>query len=348
MLSVVIPALNEADSLPQLIGELNAVAKTHGYELQTIIVDDGSRDGTWKVIESLAADDPRLLGIRLRRTFGKAAALSAGFHAADGERIVTLDADLQDNPAEIVNLLAKLDEGFDVVSGWKRERFDPWHKVLPSRVFNWLVSNLMGVHLHDHNCGLKAYRREVMHEIRLYGELHRFVPVLAAAKGFRVGEVVVGHRPRKFGKSKYGVSRLSKGLLDLLTVKFLVGYGERPQHMLGTVGLASFLLGGLGMAWLAGHWVLSRIITGSKPVHLHETASLFYCLGLFIIGAQFLSIGLLGEMIAAHWVRDTDTYSIAEHTTVGVGDRKRGTGDREPVTHRPISSTGTRTRSEVE
>ena len=172
-------------------------------------------------------------------------------------------ATLQDNPAEIANLLAKLDEGFDVVSGWKRERHDPWHKVLPSRVFNWLVSRLMGVHLHDHNCGLKAYRREVMHEIRLYGELHRFVPVLAAAKGFRVGEVVVGHRPRKFGKSKYGVSRLTKGLLDLLTVKFIVGYGQRPQHMLGTVGLFAFLLGGLGMSWLALRWVLSRIISGA-------------------------------------------------------------------------------------
>jgi dolichol-phosphate mannosyltransferase len=312
--------------LPQLVRELDRVAETQGYELQTIIVDDGSQDGTWHVIQQLAAVDPRILGIRLRRGFGKAAALSAGFHAADGERIVTLDGDLQDNPAESVNLLAKPDEGFDVVSGWKRERFDPWHKVWPSRVFNWLVSHLMGVHLHDHNCGLKAYRREVMHEIRLYGELHRFVPVLAAAKGFRVGEVVVGHRPRKFGKSKYGVSRLTKGLLDLLTVKFLVGYGQRPQHMLGTVGLLAFLLGGLGMGYLAVEWVLTRTIDGWTPVNLHETAALFYSLGLFIIGAQFLSVGLLGEMIAAHWVRDTDTYSIAEHTSPMAGSKEHGAG----------------------
>ena len=212
MLSVIIPVLDEAESLPQLVRELDRVAEEHGYDLQIIIVDDGSTDGTWTVINELAADDPRILGIRFRRNFGKAAALSAGFHAAEGERIVTIDGDLQDNPAEIANLLAKLDEGFDVVSGWKRERHDPWHKVLPSRVFNWLVSWLMGVQLHDHNCGLKAYRREVMHEIRLYGELHRFVPVLAAAKGFRVGEVVVEHRPRKYGKSKYGVSRLTQGL----------------------------------------------------------------------------------------------------------------------------------------
>lgn len=328
MLSVIIPVLDEAESLPHLVRELDRVAEAQGYALQTIIVDDGSKDGTWPVICQLATDDPRILGIRLRRNFGKAAAFSAGFHAADGERIVTIDGDLQDNPAEIVTLLAKLDEGFDVVSGWKRQRYDPWHKVLPSRIFNWLVSWLMGVHLHDHNCGLKAYRREVMHEIRLYGELHRFVPVLAAAKGFRVGEVVVGHRPRKFGKSKYGVSRLTKGLLDLLTVKFIVGYGQRPQHMLGTVGLFAFLLGGLGMGWLAVRWSLSRLLEGWTPVNLHETAALYYCLGLFIIGAQFLSVGLLGEMITAHWVRDTDTYSIAEHTSPDAGSKEHGAGSK--------------------
>lgn len=334
MLSIIIPVMNEAESLPQLVGELDRVADEHGYELQTIIVDDGSTDATWTTIGQLAAADPRILGIRLRRNFGKAAALSAGFHAAEGERIVTMDGDLQDNPAEIVNLLSKLDEGFDVVSGWKKERFDPWHKVLPSRVFNWLVSHLMGVHLHDHNCGLKAYRREVMHEIRLYGELHRFVPVLAAAKGFRIGEVVVAHRPRKFGKSKYGVSRLAKGLLDLMTVKFLIGYGQRPQHMLGMAGLVAFLLGGLGMGWLAAHWVLSRTVASwGPPVNLHETAALFYCLGLFIIGAQFLSVGLLGEMIAANRARDTDTYSIAEHTEarsreLGAGNMKTLAAER--------------------
>jgi len=331
MLSVIIPVLDEAESLPALVRELNGVAETHGYKLQTIIVDDGSKDGTWTVIEQLAAEDSRILGIRLRRNFGKAAALSAGFHAADGDRIVTIDGDLQDNPAEIAKLLEKLDEGYDVVSGWKRERFDPWHKVLPSRVFNWLVSRLMGVHLHDHNCGLKAYRREVMHEIRLYGELHRFVPVLAAAKGFRVGEVVVAHRPRKFGQSKYGVSRLSKGLLDLITVKFIVGYGQRPQHLLGTVGLLAFLLGGLGMVYLACMWVLTRMVAGWTPVNLHETAALYYCLGLFLIGAQFLSIGLLGEMIAAYWIRDTDTYSIAEHTPPAAESRGPGAGSQSSL-----------------
>jgi dolichol-phosphate mannosyltransferase len=315
MLSVIIPILDEAASLPQLLRELDRVADADHHELQIILVDDGSTDHTWPTICDAAAHDPRILGIRFRRNFGKAAALSAGFEAAEGDRIVTLDGDLQDDPAEIRRLLAKLDEGFDVVSGWKRERHDPWHKVLPSRVFNWLVSRLTGVYLHDHNCGLKAFRREVILEIRLYGELHRFVPVLAAAKGFRTGEVVVQHRPRKFGYSKYGFSRLIKGLLDLLTVKFLVGYGQRPQHLLGTAGLIAFLLGGLGMGYLALRWSVSRLNdTALDDVHLHETAALYYSLALFLIGAQFLSIGLLGEMIAAYLVRDTETYSISEHT----------------------------------
>src|SRR3954470_14600276 len=199
MLSVIVPVLNEAPALPQLVRELAGVAATHGYNLQTILVDDGSTDGSWDVICELAAENTRILGIRLRRNFGKAAALSAGFHAAEGERIVTIDGDLQDSPAEIAALLAKLDEGFDVVSGWKRDRHDPWHKVLPSRVFNWLVSRLTGVRLHDHNCGMKCYRREVLPEVRLYGERHRFVPVLAAARGFRVGEIAINHRARKFG-----------------------------------------------------------------------------------------------------------------------------------------------------
>lgn len=314
MLSVVIPIFNEADSLPQLVGELDRVAESEGFDLQTILVDDGSTDGTWQVISRLAADDQRILGIRLRRNFGKSAALRAGFDAAEGERIVTLDGDLQDDPAEIANLLAKLDEGYDVVSGWKRERHDPWHRVALSRVFNWLVRLMTGVPLHDHNCGLKAFRREVILEIRLYGELHRFVPVLAAGKGFRVTEVVVHHRPRKHGRSKYGMSRVVKAFLDLLTVKFVIGYGHRPQHVLGTIGLVSLLLGGLGMFYLAVRWCLSRMIDGWQIVNLHETAALYYSLGLLILGGQFLSLGFLGEMIAALLVRETDTYSIAEHT----------------------------------
>ena len=209
-----------------------------------VFVDDGSTDGSWAEIERLASQDPRVQGVRFRRNFGKAAALRAGFQAARGEIVFTLDADLQDDPHELPRFLEQMNTGLDVVSGWKQVRHDPWHKVGPSRVFNWLVGWLTGVRLHDHNCGFKCYRREIFDEIRLYGELHRFVPVLAAARGWRVGEIAVHHRPRKFGQSKYGVRRFVKGFLDLLTVYFLTGYSQRPQHLLGTVGLVSFLAGG--------------------------------------------------------------------------------------------------------
>ena len=314
MISVVIPALDEALSLDELHRQLDVVASAEGYDLQIILIDDGSTDATWDVIEKLARDDPRVLGIRFRRNFGKAAALSAGFDAAVGELIVTMDADLQDDPAEIPNLLAKLHEGFDVVSGWKRVRHDPWHKVWPSRVFNFLVSRLTSVSLHDHNCGLKIFRREVIHEVRLYGELHRFVPVLAASRGFRVGEVVVKHRPRLAGHSKYGLSRIPKGLLDLLTVCFITRYGQRPQHWLGMGALASLALGILGMGYLAVVWCVSRL-AGNVPVHLHETAALYYSLVLLLIGAQLLALGFVAELVSALLSRETDAYSVAEHTS---------------------------------
>jgi dolichol-phosphate mannosyltransferase len=327
-LTTVIPVYNEAASLAALHGELSAVAEREKYDLRMIFVDDGSTDESWQQIEELAARDDRVLGIRFRRNFGKAAALSAGFDAAEGPFVMTLDADLQDDPAEIPCFLAKMDQGFDVVSGWKQTRHDPWHKVLPSRVFNWLVSKLTGVKLHDHNCGLKCYRRDVILEVRLYGELHRFVPVLAAAKGFKVAEVIVNHRPRKFGKSTYGISRFAKGLLDLLTVKFITGFGHRPQHVLGVIGLTSFLVGAVGMTYLAGYWVVSRLSESMVDIHLHQTALLFYSLGALLMGAQFISMGLLGEMITAFLARDVDTYSISETTTHEPTSQHRSSASR--------------------
>lgn len=322
-LTAVIPVFNEAESLRTLHGELSAVAARERYDLRIVFVDDGSTDASWQRIEELAASDDRVLGIRFRRNFGKAAALSAGFDAAEAPLIVTLDADLQDDPAEIPCFLAKMDQGFDVVSGWKQTRHDPWHKVIPSRIFNWLVSRMTGVKLHDHNCGLKCYRRDVILEVRLYGELHRFVPVLAAARGFRVAEVIVNHRPRKFGKSKYGVARFAKGLLDLLTVKFITGFGHRPQHVLGVIGLIAFLFGFIGLSYLAGYWVISRLADSIVDIHLHQKALLYYSLGALLVGAQFVSMGLLGEMITAFLARDIDTYSVADTTT-----HERTTQDR--------------------
>jgi glycosyltransferase involved in cell wall biosynthesis len=312
MLSIVIPVKDEHESLADLHRELCEVARTNGYDLDILFVDDGSTDGSWKVIQALAAEDPHVRGIRFRRNFGKAAALSAGFEAAQGELVMTLDADLQDDPREVPRFLAAIASQLDVVSGWKEVRNDPWNKVFASRVFNGLVSWLTGVRLHDHNCGMKCYRREVLKEVRLYGELHRFVPVLAAARGFSVGEVVIRHRARKFGRSKYGARRVVKGFLDLLTVKFLTGFNQRPQHMLGTFGLISFVLGGLGMLYLAVYWIVAQLNPEWNLMPLHERPAVLYSLGALLLGGQFMSIGFLAELITAYQLRDADTYSIAE------------------------------------
>lgn len=227
---------------------------------------------------------------------------------------MTLDADLQDDPKEIPRFLTAIATGLDVVSGWKRIRHDPWHKVFPSRVFNWMVSRLTGVALHDHNCGMKCYRREIFNEIRLYGELHRFVPVLAAARGFRVGEITIAHRPRRFGHSKYGLKRIVTGFLDLLTVKFLTGFGQRPQHLLGAVGLASFVVGGIGVVYLTANWIVNRIWPDPSWIPLHDRPLLLYSVGAVLLGGQLMSLGFLAELIIAYQARDSDTYSIAERT----------------------------------
>jgi len=313
MISIVIPVFNENESLPVLQSEIAAVVAQTALDFEVLYVDDGSNDGSWDVIAALARQCRWVHGIRFRRNFGKAAALSAGFHAAHGDTILTLDADLQDDPVEIPRFLASLKEGHDVVSGWKDGRHDPWHKVWPSWVFNWLVRLVTGVKLHDNNCGMKCYRAEVFREIRLYGELHRFIPVLAAARGFRVGEIVIRHRPRRFGRSKYGVRRFYKGFLDLLTVKFLTGFGQRPQHLLGGIGLATFLLGVLGLFYLGVTWLV-RLRDETAFLPLHERPLLIYSAAAMLLGAQMMSIGFLAELITAYQGKDEDSYSVLEVT----------------------------------
>jgi glycosyltransferase involved in cell wall biosynthesis len=311
LLSAVIPVFNEEESLAALHAELVEVAVASGYDLEIIFIDDGSKDGSWQTIERLAKDDSRVRGIRFRRNFGKAAGLSAGFEEARGEFVFTLDADLQDDPHEIPRFLEAMNElGLDVVSGWKKKRLDPWHKVGPSRVFNWLVGVLTGVRLHDHNCGFKCYRREVLGEVRIYGDLHRFVPVLAAARGWQVGEIVVNHRPRKFGHSKYGVGRIIRGFLDLLTVYFLTGFNQRPQHLLGTLGIVSFTLGLIGLIYLAGYWVVDKAMPDWKLEDLHNRPAVLYSLGALLLGAQFISMGFLAELLTSYLGRDVKTYSV--------------------------------------
>ena len=311
-LSIVIPVLNESESLEPLFQEIAEVAAANRYDLDVIFVDDGSTDDSWAIIGRLAAGDGRVRGIRFRRNFGKAAALSAGFAEVRGDYVMTLDADLQDDPHEIPRFLAEMQKDLDVVSGWKQVRHDPWHKVGPSRVFNWLVGKLTGVRLHDHNCGMKCYRRAVLGEVRLYGELHRFVPVLAAARGFRVGELVIHHRPRKFGRSKYGFTRFVKGFLDLLTVKFLTGFGQRPQHLLGTIGLLCFALGAVGLTYLAGYWLVMQFL-GENP-ELHKRPAMIYSAALLLMGGQLMSIGFLAELLIAHHDPHVPPYSISDRT----------------------------------
>jgi len=310
LISLVIPVFNERDSLRQLITQIDAVSKTLAERVEVVFVDDGSTDGSWGEIRQLANSDERVRGLRFRRNFGKAAALQAGFAEARGETVFTLDADLQDDPAEIPDFLAALRAGKDVVSGYKKTRHDPWHKVFPSRVFNWLVSTATGVKLHDHNCGYKAYRVEVVREMKLYGELHRFVPVLAAAKGFRVGERVVNHRPRTFGKSKYGWRRFVKGFLDLWSVRLVTSFGWRPMHFLGALGLLLMVLGcGVGGGSLAllvgvGGWggggsvVLSLGTLGGAVA--------------VVLGGQAIFTGFVAEAVAAR--RTDEPFVVSERT----------------------------------
>jgi len=319
-ISLVIPLYNEAESLEQLHREICEVASANNYDLEIIFVDDGSTDQSWTVIEKLAAADSKVCGIQFRRNFGKAAALQAGFNAAKGDIVLTLDADLQDDPKEIPDFLRQMETGLDVVSGWKQRRHDPWHKVFPSRVFNGMVSFMTGVKLHDHNCGMKCYRREVLGEVSLYGERHRFIPVLAAARGFKVGEKVIAHRSRQFGHSKYGFSRFAKGFLDLLTVWFQTRYGQRPQHLLGTVGLIVIAIG-----------VIAYCLEASKLFHVYyhfpqafeQNTTTFHILSALMmsvfspymlatvwIGLFFIALGFVAELIVARTIQPEKCYAV--------------------------------------
>lgn len=313
-LTMVIPVYNEEESLAELYRQIAAVVEARSYDAEILFVDDGSTDGSWPLIESLAASDARIFGIRFRRNFGKAAALDAGFQAASGEIVITMDADLQDDPAEIPGFLAILAEGKDVVSGWKKIRHDPWHKVIPSRIFNAMIGALTGVRLHDHNCGMKAYRREIFDEVALYGEMHRFIPVLAAARGYRVGEKVIAHRKREFGKSKYGFNRFIKGFLDLLTVKFITGYGRRPAHLLGSVGLMAFGVGAAMLLYLAARWGISRLPGFEGELYcLSGRPAVIYSAALMLLGGQLLSTGFIAELLLSYQKgKDRRDYSVRE------------------------------------
>jgi glycosyltransferase involved in cell wall biosynthesis len=297
-ISLVIPLYNEAESLAELYATLAAVPLPHADRCEMIFVDDGSTDGSFERLAGLRERDKRVKVIRLRSNQGKASALTAGFREAQGEIIVTLDADLQDDPKEIPRFLQKLEEGYDLVSGWKAMRNDPWSRRLLSAIFNRVTSLLTGVKLHDFNCGFKTYRRAVVDELRLHGELHRFIPALASWRGFRVGEIKVEHHPRRYGRSKYGAERIPRGFFDLLTVLMLTRYFTSPLHLFGLLGLVVGLVGFgivtyLSLGWLFGKWIAGR------PLLI---------LGAFmaIAGIQLVSFGLLAEMIVYGSNREGD------------------------------------------
>jgi len=296
-LSVVVPVYTEAESLPELHRELVEALDRLGHAWEIVYVDDGSRDASPERIAEFAAADPRVLGVSLRRNFGKSAALATGFKLARGEWIATMDSDLQDDPAELGAMIDALGSGYDLVTGWKKQRRDPITKTLPSRLFNAVTSSVVGLRLHDFNCGLKLYRREVVEALDVYGELHRFLPALAHWKGFRVTEVAVHHRARRYGRSKFGAARFVNGFLDLLSAAFISTSALKPLHVFGRVGLAF-----LGAGMLIALWFVFLWLRGD-PMRVRPLMLFGAALGL--VGIQFILMGLLGEMIA-HLTARTD------------------------------------------
>ena len=287
-LSFVIPVYNEDQSLKQLYAEI--IENTSNMKYEIIFVDDGSTDSSFEIMQELSKEDKKVKIIRFRKNFGKAAGLQSGFDAITGDIIFTMDADLQDDASEIPNILKKLEEGYDLVTGWKKKRKDPISKTGPSKLFNSIVSSSFGLKLHDFNCGFKAYRKEVIEELDIYGEMHRYVPALAHAKGFKVAEIPVHHRSRKFGKSKYGAERYLRGFLDLLTVKLVTGYIHSPLYLFGRIG-STFSLAGI----LIGLYLTIMKLGFGQP--LYNRPLLYLSTLLIILGLQFFSIGLLGELI---------------------------------------------------
>jgi glycosyltransferase involved in cell wall biosynthesis len=292
VISVVVPVHDEEESVGPLVGQLSAALEPLGVAWEVVFVDDGSTDATFAALTRLHAAHVTVRAVRLRRNVGKAGALDAGFAEATGEIVVTIDGDLQDDPAEIPRLLAKLDEGYDLVSGWKTRRRDPFSRRVLSRMFNAVTGRVSGLRLHDLNCGLKAYRAEVLEGLRLYGELHRFIPVLAHYRGFRVTEIPVNHRPREHGRSRYGMERYLRGFLDLITVTFMGRYRHRPLHLFGGLGLLFALVGVIVLLYLTGLKLAGQAI-GHRPL-------LTLGVLLVVVGMQFLSLGLLSELITSH------------------------------------------------
>ena len=312
-LSIIVPLLNEAESLPELHSWIVSVMEKEGYDYEIILVDDGSTDSSWEVTRELAAKNPRVRGISFRRNYGKSAALYEGFAAAEGQIVVTMDADLQDSPEEIPEMVRMIrEEGYDLVSGWKRKRKDnALTKNLPSKLYNWAARRVTGIKLHDMNCGLKAYRSEVVKSIEVYGEMHRYIPYLAKNAGFsKIGEKPVHHEKRKYGKSKFGIERFFNGMLDLQSLWFLSSFGKKPMHFFGTAGIFTFLVGGALAIWI----IVEKLVRQAQGLKFRAVTDqpLFYlALLAVVIGVLFFLAGFIGEMVA-RTAPERNSYNVKE------------------------------------
>ena len=313
-ISVVVPLYNEDESLPELHDWIVKVMGANGYSYEIVFVDDGSKDKSWSVIESLAARNNNVVGVKFRRNYGKSAALQTGFEACSGDVVITMDADLQDSPDEIPVLYKMItEEGFDLVSGWKQKRYDPITKTLPTKLFNWAARRMSGIKLHDFNCGLKAYRNDVVKSVEVYGEMHRYIPVIAKRAGFtKIGEKAVQHQARKYGTTKFGLERFVNGFLDLLSISFVTKFGKRPMHFFGLLGTLMFMIGFFAAAWLGGHklWVVYHDGTAERVT---ESPWFYIALTAMIIGTQLFLAGFLAELIGRN-SPDRNVYLIEKKT----------------------------------
>jgi glycosyltransferase involved in cell wall biosynthesis len=312
-ISVVVPLFNEEESLEELVTWISRVTKSHGFSYEVILIDDGSIDNSWQVIGNLASNNSNIKGARFNRNYGKSAALDTGFKIAAGEVVITMDADLQDSPDEIPALYQKIKEDdYDIVSGWKKKRHDPISKTIPSRFFNLVTRMMSGIKLHDFNCGLKAYKNEVIKNVKLYGEMHRYIPVIAKWQGFtKIGEQVVVHQKRKYGKTKFGFERFIFGFLDLLTITFVSKFRKRPMHFFGTFGVLSFLFGFVSASWII--WEKIDAVYFSKvPVQREviDQPLFFLALVAIIIGVQLFLAGFLAELLARQSAGKTEYLVI--------------------------------------
>jgi len=311
--SIVVPLLNERESLPILIDRLHRVLTGMGVAYEVILIDDGSTDGSWAEIQKAAKADARVKGIRFGRNFGKSPALNEGFIAAQGEVVITMDADLQDDPDELPELIRMVrEEGYDLVSGWKKKRFDPITKTIPTKLFNWTTRRVSGVKLHDFNCGLKAYRKEVVKSIEVFGEMHRYIPFIAKKEGFgHIGEKAVQHHPRKYGKSKFGIDRFINGFLDLLTITFVFRFGRKPMHFFGAVGTLMFLVGLLSACWVVGEKLYFVYALDRAAPRVSDQGLFFVALTAMVIGVQLFTMGFVAELVR-RYSPERNVYRVKE------------------------------------